>query len=200
MTRLVPAMLAATAPMRSLLLSLLLPLSLIAGCSTPGSGGQTPEASRNERLLSADEQEARRAASGETPVKAAPPATTAPPGAVGAPATCAEFARPGVLRRTSVVRAVDGGLGRWLSQVRVTAVRQSGRFGGWQILRLYPDDPCYQGVDLRPGDVVTRVNGNQLERPEQANVVFQGLRAARALDIELLRDGQPRRVSLAIAD
>jgi type II secretory pathway component PulC len=48
--------------------------------------------------------------------------------------------------------------------------------------------------------VVTRVNGASLEKPDQANQVFQGLRTAPRLDIELVRQGVPRRVSLAIVD
>ncbi len=114
--------------------------------------------------------------------------------------TCQAFAAPGVLRRAALVRAVDGGLGRWLQGVDVAPERRDGRFQGWMVRRLHPDDPCFAEVDLRPGDVVTRVNGRSLERPEQANEVFGSLRTARSLVVELVRNGQPRTLSLSVSD
>jgi S1-C subfamily serine protease len=134
---------------------------------------------------------------GEGPTLEAP--APAPPAAV-APASCDAFLRPGVLRRGNVVRAVDRGLGQWLQGVLVTAVREAGRFQGWRVEKLYPDDPCFGSVDVRPGDVVTTVNGASLERPEQANDLFQSLRAAPALRIQLVRAGSPRTVTLQISD
>jgi S1-C subfamily serine protease len=120
-------------------------------------------------------------------------ATPAPP-----PAACEALIEPGVLRRASLRRAVDAGLGRWLAGVDVVAERSGGRFQGWRILSLYPGDPCYRGLDLRAGDVVTRINGASLERPEQANAVFVATPDGRTLDIEYQREGEPRSLTLAI--
>src|SRR3989442_13660 len=66
--------------------------------------------------------------------------------------------------------------------------------------RLYPGDPCYRDVDVRVGDVVVRVNGKSIERPEQASDVFSSLRTAPALVVDLLRAGEPRTVSLSISE
>jgi S1-C subfamily serine protease len=112
--------------------------------------------------------------------------------------TCEALATPGVLERSALRRAVDGGLGRWLGGVDVEAARDAGRFSGWRIRSLYPGDPCYGQIDLRPGDVVTRINGAALERPEQANALFVSLPAASALTIEYLRDAAPRSFTLTI--
>jgi type II secretory pathway component PulC len=139
---------------------------------------------------------------GEAPLPEAPaaPASAAPAPRAAAPATCEAFLRPGVLRRGTVVRAVDRGLGKWLQGVKVAPVREAGRFRGWRVESLYPDDPCFRSLDLREGDVVTAVNGTSLERPEQANDVFQSLRSARALRVELVRGANPRTVTLQISD
>jgi type II secretory pathway component PulC len=105
-----------------------------------------------------------------------------------------------VLKRQAVNRAVDGGLGRWLAGVQVDASVQKGRFRGWVIRSLYPDDPCYREVDLRPGDVVVRINGKSVERPEQANEVFLSLRSAPEVMVELVRSGAPVKLSFPIAE
>lgn len=172
-------------------------LVVLGGCASAGGAGEpaAPAPGEGTRLLATEEAEARRAESPPAPV--APPPVAAPPSSGGA---CAEFVRPGVLRRAAVARAVDRGLGQWLSQVEVKAQRSGRKFTGWQVVQLYPDDPCYRAVDIQRGDVVTRVNGASLEKPDQANQVFQGLRTAPALEIELLRQGLARRVSLTIVD
>jgi hypothetical protein len=133
---------------------------------------------------------------------AVPPEPTALP-AAAAPAppepACEAFTRPGVLRRSALNRAVDGGLGRWLQQVDVDPDVSQGHFRGWIIRRL-PDDPCYRQVDLHPGDRVFKVNGKEVERPEQASVVFASLRTARTLVVDFLRGNAPRQLKLDIAE
>lgn len=124
---------------------------------------------------------------------AAPAAGTTPP------RTCAAWAAPGVLRRQAVTSTVDAGLGRWLQGIAVAPARQGSRFAGWKVVAL-PDDGCYQNLDLRPGDVVTRVNGSTLERPDDAQAVFQSLRTAAAVDVDLRRADQARHLHLPIRD
>jgi hypothetical protein len=133
---------------------------------------------------------------GEGP-SAAPAAEPAPPPRP----TCTAFVRPGVLRRSSLTRAIGAGLGQWMADgVEVEPRHAQGRFQGWIIRRLYPDDPCYQQVDLHVGDVVTRANGRSIENPDQANEVFSSLRTAPSLVIDLVREGRPRTLTFTIAD
>jgi hypothetical protein len=171
-------------------LLLFLPLALAAcASSAPSSGAGFPEEPPGPELAGAE----------ATPVAPAPSPAAPPPPPAPAP-VCDAFLRPGVLRRGTVVRAVDRGLGQWLQGVSVAPVRSGNRFQGWRVDRLHPDDPCFRALDVVPGDVVTRINGATLERPEQANGVFQSLRAAPAVRVELLRAGSARTVTLQIAD
>ena len=140
-----------------------------------------------------------------TPMVTAPPspspAAEPPPPPAPEPATCTAFAKPGVLKRSAVVRVVDAGIGRWLAGgAEVERKIAKRRFLGWEIRRLYPGDPCYTTVDLRPHDVVIQVNGKPIEKPEQAHDVLTSLRTAPALVVDFLRDGQPQKLTLPIAE
>jgi hypothetical protein len=138
-----------------------------------------------------------------TPIVAAAPSPVAEPAqpSLPEPAVCTAFAKPGVLKRSAVVRVVDAGIGHWLaSGAEVERKIAKSRFQGWEIRRLYPGDPCYAGVDLRPLDVVIRVNGKPIEKPEQAFDVLGSLRTASELVVDFLRDGQPQKLTLPIVD
>jgi hypothetical protein len=143
---------------------------------------------------------------GEQPtpiVAAAPPSPVAEPAPPPPPepAVCTAFAKPGVLKRSAVVRVVDAGIGRWLAGgAEVERKIAKSRFQGWEIRRLYPGDPCYATVDLRPNDVVIQVNGKPIEKPEQAFDVLGGLRTASELVVDFLRNGQPQKLTLQIVD
>jgi S1-C subfamily serine protease len=122
----------------------------------------------------------------------APPSST--------PAGCAARVGSDGLRRSALKRTVDAGLGRWLQTVSVDPLLARGHFRGWIIRSFNSDDTCYAGVDLRAGDVVTRVNGRGVEHPEEALEVWTKLPTSSELVIDFLRDGQARKVRFGIVD
>lgn len=130
-------------------------------------------------------------------VGAAPVAAPAP---APAPRTCDMFLKPGVIKRASLVAVVDAGMARWLQSVEGDRSLGNHRFQGWLIKSLHPADPCYQQVDLRPGDVVRKVNARSIEKPDQAFEVFESMRTAPALVVDYVRAGKPGQVTLQIAD
>jgi S1-C subfamily serine protease len=136
-----------------------------------------------------------------TPIVTSPSPTPVAETKTPKPAECTAFLKPGVLKRSAVVRVVEAGIGQWLaSGADVERKIVKTRFQGWEIRRLYPGDPCYQGIDLRPADVVTRVNGKPIEKPDQAFEVMNSLRAAPDLVVDFLRDGKPQKLTLTIAN
>jgi type II secretory pathway component PulC len=56
------------------------------------------------------------------------------------------------------------------------------------------------GLDLREGDVVVRVNGVRIVRPEHAMTAFERMRTLRELVLEVLRDGAPLSLRHPILD
>ena len=105
------------------------------------------------------------------------------------------------LARSVVHDVVSQGLGSFLQHVDIAdqPVLAAGKFHGFRIAAL-KDSPFWQGVDLKPGDVVVRVNGFPIEHPEQAQTAFDSLEVSSELRVDYERDGQPRELVYAIVD
>lgn len=133
------------------------------------------------------------AAERNNPTSAPAPVAVAPRGSCEA-----RLGRDG-LRRAALNRTLDAGLGNWLRGVDVDPKLERGRFRGW-IVRMLPEDACFAGLDLQAGDVVTRINGRRVERPEEAKDIWDGLRTSNALVVDFLRDGRPHTLRFDILD
>jgi hypothetical protein len=109
---------------------------------------------------------------------------------------------PNALRRSAVRRAVADGVGAFLQRVEIDdrPVFAAGKFHGFRIAALKGDPRFWRGVDLRPGDVVTRVNGLAIEHPEDAMQALQSLEVASELRVEYERSGEPRELRFTIVD
>jgi type II secretory pathway component PulC len=136
----------------------------------------------------------------------ATPAPSEPaPGASAKPAAPSAVVAPPAsdhrLKRSAVHAAIAQGLGAFLQHVDLddAPVRVGGRFRGFRIAALR-DAAFWSGIDLKPGDVVTRVNGFPIERPEQAQTAFESLEVASELRVSYERDGEPRELVYPIVD
>lgn len=129
-----------------------------------------------------------KAPEGTSPVRAAAPTTTA--GAV--------LEKTTALHRSQVKQTIAKGLGYFLQGVSVEdyPVMTGGKFHGFKIKAITGD----WGVDLRPGDVITRVNGMTIEHPEEADAALRSLDKAQALRVDFDRDGKPLTLELPIVD
>ncbi len=126
------------------------------------------------------------------------PESEPPPPAV-APPPPAEHGPPGVVERPALVRFLDAGFPRFLQMVEVEPSLENGQFRGWTIVALHPPE-FWQGVDLKPGDVVTSVNGMPLERETEAFDAFQAMRGASRISVSYSRGGKPRSLELQVID
>lgn len=124
-------------------------------------------------------------------------ASTEPSSEQRRPPAPARVSDMGTLRRADVERVVDAGLGRFLSQVAIEPALSGGKFTGWSIVSLRPPE-FWSAVDLKPGDVVTRINGMAIEREVEAYDAFQAVRQAPTLEVSYLRQGQPRALRYTI--
>lgn len=98
------------------------------------------------------------------------------------------------IRRGALQRIQKEGAQQFIQQVRVRPTFTRGRFYGWRVL-------AYRGPGkLRQGDVVRRVNGASIERPEQFMKVWEAMAERSRLEIHLVRQGREVRASWPIID
>lgn len=133
----------------------------------------------------------------------APPAKSAqaaPPPQATAPTTTAAAVAPRTtsIKRSQVKQTIGKGLGYFLQNVTVEdyPAMKANKFYGWKLRSVSAD----LGVDLRPGDVVVRVNGMPIEHPEEADLAMRSLEKSAALRVDFERDGKPRTLELPITE
>jgi type II secretory pathway component PulC len=137
------------------------------------------------------------ACGGETPEAKSP---EAPSPQATAPMTTAAAIPEKItsLKRSQVKQQITKGLGYFLQNVTVEdyPAMKANKFYGWKIKSVSAD----WGVDIRPGDVVTRVNGMPIEHPEEADAALRSLEKAKALRVDYERDGKPQTLELPILE
>lgn len=120
----------------------------------------------------------------------ATPAASGPPAAPAAPITHV---------RRSELRTVIARPGSFLQNVSLDdqPVMVGGKFHGFRIVAL---PSTWPGLDLAPGDVVTKVNGMAIEHPEEAFDALKSLETAPELRVSYERAGEARELKLPIVD
>lgn len=128
----------------------------------------------------------------EAPKTSTTSAATPPPDGTATRAPIAQ------LKRADVKLAINKGLGVLLQNIMVEdyPAMKDGRFYGFRLKALSPA----WAVDLKPGDVIVRVNGQVIEHPEEADAALRSLEKAPALKIEYEREGRMRTLELPIVD
>jgi hypothetical protein len=129
--------------------------------------------------------------------QAAPPRPAAAPPAPPVAAAPAEPATPaGHLRRGEVDQVLVQQGPPWVLRrvMPEEVIRKDGKFTGWRLVGL-PDD---WRIDLKPGDVVSRVNGLPVETPDEAWEAWKSVAKAPEIRISLTRDGAARELVIPI--
>jgi type II secretory pathway component PulC len=134
------------------------------------------------------------------PAAPAVPAAPVVAAAVAPPPRPVAAAPADTIRRSAIRSALEAGPGAFLQKVSLDdhPVLQSGKFHGFRIASLEGDS--FRGVDLQPGDVVTRIEGMPIEHPEEAIEAFHSLQVASELRVDYERDGVPRMLRYPIVD
>ncbi len=133
-----------------------------------------------------------------TPRPEAPTASDSVPPDAGEPLGAAvESERPmATIFRSEIDRALARGPGYLLYELGPEPFRLSGTFVGWEITRVFPDEPglCEDGCDLMVGDIILSVNGDRLETPQALSNMIDALPRTDTLTIRSIRD-EKRRVA-----
>jgi type II secretory pathway component PulC len=101
--------------------------------------------------------------------------------------------------RGDVLATVKAGLGRFLEHVEIEARLVNGEFRGWRIIDLWPA-AFWQGVDLRPGDLVISINGMPIEHETEAYAAFESLQTAPEISVAYYRGAEPKKLAFRVLD
>lgn len=113
-----------------------------------------------------------------------------------APAAAGPVVPPGHLARGEVEGVLKKGPPWLLRRVTIEEVIREGKFVGWRVLSLSLPDGWR--VDLKPGDVVMKVNGLALERPDDLWAAWLQLHSAIELKVACEREGKPFEIAMPI--
>lgn len=124
----------------------------------------------------------------------APSKTPEPSAMTVAPPANRPAAPPGSVRRSTLREVLAAGPGALLQHIELedNPVLRGGKFHGFRVAALRGDPTFWDGVDLQPGDVVTKVNGRGVEKPQDAFEAFRGLETAREIRVDYERAGEAR--------
>ena len=127
-------------------------------------------------------------------------AQTEPEEAV-APAPAPAPPRPAMtIFRDELDETLDRGLQPLIAKVGLRPWFEKDRFVGWKIQFREPGEPPFRDSAVRPGDVLTRVNGQPVERPDQMMAVWKSLRGAEQVTFTVLRTGETKEITYAVAE
>jgi type II secretory pathway component PulC len=117
--------------------------------------------------------------------------------ASGEPALPIEL-NAGVISRALLQAELASGIGKFLQQVRAEPSVARGHFVGWRVTSLFANRADIHVQVLRPGDTVTRVNGQSIERPEQFKALWDEMASATELVLDIQREGRNSRLRYTI--
>ncbi len=117
-----------------------------------------------------------------------------PSGLPGAPAPGAEGIRKLDANRYEIDKQVIEGaltnLNTLATQARLVPSFKNGVANGFKLFQIQPGS-LYSSIGIENGDVITKINGYEVNSPDKALEVYQKLRESAHVTIDLERGGQP---------
>ena len=108
-------------------------------------------------------------------------------------------AAPPTLKRLHYENVLSQSPGHFFQRMPVEPALRSGQFVGYAVIALYGDSaPHPEGVHL--GDIITRVNGSEINTPERFHKVWVEAKGRRLRDVEVLRENTVRKITYRIID
>ena len=91
----------------------------------------------------------------------------------------------GIILRGELRQVLSAGAQAFVQRVRIRPAFRHGQFFGWRVIGY--DGPG----QVQAGDIVRRVNGRSIERPEQWMEAWNGLARSSELRVDVVRRGRP---------
>ncbi|MGM0577033.1 MAG: hypothetical protein ACQEXJ_15010 [Myxococcota bacterium] len=105
-----------------------------------------------------------------------------------------------LIRRTTLDEVLERGPSWFIQRIRVDPVVIDEEFYGFRVRSILPDVEGFDREAIVPGDIVQRVNGQPIGRPEQFMRAWSSLEDAGHISVRILRDGRPMRVTWIVRE
>lgn len=130
-------------------------------------------------------------------------ASAAPP--IAAPSEGGEEGGAGVTKVSDTQYTVDrkevdnalSNLSEVATQARIVPSFKNGKPNGFKMFSIKPGS-IYSKIGLKNGDVIQKINGYEMSSPDKALELYQKLKDAQSVSVELQRRGQTMNVSYNI--
>jgi general secretion pathway protein C len=129
---------------------------------------------------------------GEPSIPASPPVAPRP-----APEETPEATAARVMSRDDVQKRLGAEMNRILSETALRPVTEDGRVVGVKLTRIAQDSLLTE-AGLRAGDVLTSINGTEIDGMATLIGLWPRLQGASELSARVLRDGRPFSISLSL--
>ncbi|HEX7127191.1 MAG TPA: type II secretion system protein GspC [Thermodesulfobacteriota bacterium] len=161
---------------------------------------------RDARLVAIERDRVRLRRGGKTEVlelafvERAPGPVLPPVASAPAPGAGSGIAQAGKNRYVIDQREIDNALenmNQLLTQARMVPFFTAGKAEGFRIFAIRPNS-LFEKIGLRDGDVLQRINGNDLTDPGRAFELFEQLRDEKEISVDLMRNGSRQTLSYEI--
>lgn len=88
-------------------------------------------------------------------------------------------------------------MGRIMSDARLTPKVSDAGVEGFTVTEIKPSG-VFDAIGIKDGDVLTKINGYEIDSPEKAVQVLSALRGQTSIDLDILRNGQPKSLHYTI--
>lgn len=86
---------------------------------------------------------------------------------------------------------------QYARDIRVVPAFSGGESEGFKVFSIRPGS-LFSSLGLQNGDVLQKVNGYRLDSPERMLEIYQKLKSARSIEVELTRRGRPATLGYSI--
>ena len=101
-----------------------------------------------------------------------------------------------VVAKTEINNALTN-LSDLATKARIVPSFKNGVANGFKLFSIVPDS-LYAKIGIQNGDVIRRINGYEMNSPDKALEIYQKLRDANRIEVEIERRGETLRKSYAI--
>jgi len=101
-----------------------------------------------------------------------------------------------VIAKSTINEALTD-MSKLATQARIVPSFKNGASNGFKLFSIVPDS-LYSKIGIQNGDVIRKINGYEMNSPDKALEIYQKLRDANRIEVELERRGETVRKSYSI--